>query len=79
MVATYSLTAEYGDYSQPVTIMFFNYGGAPSMEFGDTLVSIVTPERFGKWGTRAERKAFILAFVRDWESGMALADARGDL
>ena len=53
-------------YTRGGVTVLFPYGGLnPKLIFGDSLVTILEPERFGTWNTRKER----LAFVRRFRNG----------
>ena len=41
----------------------FPYGLEPRLLFGDSVIVIDRPDRFGSWNTRKERWGFVDAFV----------------
>ena len=50
-------------YTRAGVTVLFPYGGLPpKMYFGDSLITILEPERFGTWNTRKERLAFVRRF-----------------
>lgn len=69
---TYSVKAGC-DY--PVTILFMN-GTRPHVIMGNgAMIPIDTPQRFGNWTTRAERREYITRFVARWDDDKARWDA----
>ena len=46
-----------------VIIIFPDIDRSPWLVFGDSLVTIDYPERFGAWGTRKQRETFMRQFV----------------
>jgi hypothetical protein len=60
--ATYDLHVD-GTVCRSCCVIQFT-GSRPMLRYGATgLTPIDDPSRFGKWSTKAERKAFMLAFL----------------
>jgi len=47
----------------PVTLIF-PFGTVPKLVFGDQLIRISQPERFGEWETPKQRKSYITQFAQ---------------
>ena len=62
----YEQTNGYRYEHDGISVVFpFGLETAPRLVFGDSLVTIEQPERYGRTNTVAERYAWVRAFVAD--------------